>query len=117
MTHRFRFTCTRLLPACALAALLAGPPGFAPSANAADITYPGSSLDKSPLWQAINDCLFPAGSLSDNKVTIKSAVFKADKRSGCLFIVKNAVFRAGGRPTLYAASFVAANVPVRYARY
>lgn len=50
MTHRFRFTCTRLLPACALAALLVGPPGFAPSANAADVTYPGSNLDKGPLW-------------------------------------------------------------------
>ena len=71
MTHRFRFTCTRLLPACALAARLVGPPGFAPSANAADVTYPGSNLDKGPLWN-IDNSLFPAGSLSDNVVTINS---------------------------------------------
>ena len=71
ITHRFRFTCTRLLPACALAALLVGPPGVAPSANAADVTYPGSSLGKGPLWN-IGNSLFPAGSLSDNVVTINS---------------------------------------------
>ena len=101
MTHRFRFTCTRLLPACALAALLAGPPGFAPSANAADITYPGSSLDKSPLWQAINDCLFPAGSLSDNKVTINSGnvsgdVYGNDVDAAFSPVSNNTVILSGG---------------------
>ena len=101
MTHRFRFTCTRLLPACALAALLVGPPGFAPSANAADVTYPGSSLDKSPLWQAINDCLFPAGSLSDNKVTINSGnvsgdVYGNDVDAAFSPVSNNTVILSGG---------------------
>ena len=101
MAHRFRFTCTRLLPACALAALLVGPPGFAPSANAADVTYPGSSLDKSPLWQAINDCLFPAGSLSDNKVTINSGnvsgdVYGNDVDAAFSPVSNNTVILSGG---------------------
>ena len=101
MTHRFRFTCTRLLPACALAALLVGPPGFAPSANAADVTYPGSSLDKSPLWQAINDCLFPAGSLSDNNVTINSGnvngdVYGNDVDAAFSPVSNNTVILSGG---------------------
>lgn len=77
MTHRFRFTRTILLPACALTALLAGPPGFAPSAHAADVTYPGSSLGNGPLWN-IGNSLFPAGSLSDNVVTINSGTVGGD---------------------------------------
>lgn len=61
MTHRFRFTCTRLLPACALAALLAGPPGFAPSANAADITYPAQALTKAPSGRLLTTVFFLRG--------------------------------------------------------
>ena len=100
MTHRFRFTCTRLLPACALAALLVGPPGFAPSANAADVTYPGSNLDKGPLWN-IGNSLFPAGSLSDNKVTINSGnvggdVYGNDVDAAFSPVSNNTVILSGG---------------------
>ena len=100
MTHRFRFTCTRLLPACALAALLVGPPGFAPSANAADVTYPGSNLDKGPLWN-IGNSLFPAGSLSDNKVTINSGnvsgdVYGNDMDAAFSPVSNNTVILSGG---------------------
>ena len=100
MTHRFRFTCTRLLPACALAALLVGPPGFAPSANAADVTYPGSNLDKGPLWN-IDNSLFPAGSLSDNKVTINSGnvsgdVYGNDVDAAFSPVSNNTVILSGG---------------------
>ena len=100
MTHRFRFTCTRLLPACALAALLAGPPGFAPSANAADVTYPGSNLDKGPLWN-IDNSLFPAGSLSDNVVTINSGnvggdVYGNDVDAAFSPVSNNTVILSGG---------------------
>ena len=100
MTHRFRFTCTRLLPACALAALLVGPPGFAPSANAADVTYPGSNLDKGPLWN-IDNSLFPAGSLSDNVVTINSGnvggdVYGNDVDAAFSPVSNNTVILSGG---------------------
>ena len=100
MTHRFRFTCTRLLPACALAALLVGPPGFAPSANAADVTYPGSNLDKGPLWN-IGNSLFPAGSLSDNVVTINSGnvggdVYGNDVDAAFSPVSNNTVILSGG---------------------
>ena len=100
MTHRFRFTCTRLLPACALAALLAGPPGVAPSANAADVTYPGSSLGKGPLWN-IGNSLFPAGSLSDNVVTINSGnvggdVYGNDVDATFSPVSNNTVILSGG---------------------
>ena len=100
MTHRFRFTCTRLLPACALAALLVGPPGFAPSANAADVTYPGSNLDKGPLWN-IGNSLFPAGSLSNNKVTINSGnvsgdVYGNDVDAAFSPVSNNTVILSGG---------------------
>ena len=100
MTHRFRFTCTRLLPACALAALLVGPPGFAPSTNAADVTYPGSNLDKGPLWN-IGNSLFPAGSLSDNKVTINSGnvsgdVYGNDVDAAFSPVSNNTVILSGG---------------------
>ena len=100
MTHRFRFTCTRLLPACALAALLVGPPGFAPSANAADVTYPGSNLDKGPLWN-IGNSLFPAGSLSDNVVTINSGnvggdVYGNDVDAAFSAVSNNTVILSGG---------------------
>ena len=100
MTHRFRFTCTRLLPACALAALLVGPPGFAPSANAADVTYPGSNLDNGPLWN-IGNSLFPAGSLSDNKVTINSGnvsgdVYGNDVDAAFSPVSNNTVILSGG---------------------
>ena len=100
MTHRFRFTCTRLLPACALAALLVGPPGFAPSANAADVTYPGSNLDKDPLWN-IGNSLFPAGSLSDNVVTINSGnvggdVYGNDVDAAFSPVSNNTVILSGG---------------------
>ena len=100
MTHRFRFTCTRLLPACALAALLTGPPGVAPSANAADVTYPGSSLGKGPLWN-IGNSLFPAGSLSDNVVTINSGnvggdVYGNDVDAAFSPVSNNTVILSGG---------------------
>ena len=100
MTHRFRFTCTRLLPACALAALLVGPPGFAPSANAADVTYPGSNLDKGPLWN-VDNSLFPAGSLSDNVVTINSGnvggdVYGNDVDAAFSPVSNNTVILSGG---------------------
>ena len=100
MTHRFRFTCTRLLPACALAALLVGPPGFAPSANAADVTYPGSNLDKGPLWN-IGNSLFPAGSLSDNVVTTNSGnvggdVYGNDVDAAFSPVSNNTVILSGG---------------------
>ncbi|GAB7499993.1 autotransporter-associated beta strand repeat-containing protein [Bilophila wadsworthia] len=100
MTHRFRFTCTRLLPACALAARLVGPPGFAPSANAADVTYPGSNLDKGPLWN-IDNSLFPAGSLSDNVVTINSGnvggdVYGNDVDAAFSPVSNNTVILSGG---------------------
>ena len=100
MTHRFRFTCTRLLPACALAALLVGPPGFAPSTNAADVTYPGSNLDKGPLWN-IGNSLFPAGSLSDNVVTINSGnvsgdVYGNDVDAAFSPVSNNTVILSGG---------------------
>ena len=100
MTHRVRFTCTRLLPACALAALLVGPPGFAPSANAADVTYPGSNLDKGPLWN-IDNSLFPAGSLSDNVVTINSGnvggdVYGNDVDAAFSPVSNNTVILSGG---------------------
>lgn len=96
MTHRFRFTCTRLLPACALA----GPPGVAPSANAADVTYPGSTLDKGPLWN-IGNSLFPAGSLSDNVVTINSGnvggdVYGNDVDAAFSPVSNNTVILSGG---------------------
>ena len=100
ITHRFRFTCTRLLPACALAALLVGPPGVAPSANAADVTYPGSSLGKGPLWN-IGNSLFPAGSLSDNVVTINSGnvggdVYGNDVDAAFSPVSNNTVILSGG---------------------
>ena len=100
MTHRCRFTCTRLLPACALAARLVGPPGFAPSANAADVTYPGSNLDKGPLWN-IDNSLFPAGSLSDNVVTINSGnvggdVYGNDVDAAFSPVSNNTVILSGG---------------------
>ena len=99
MTHRFRFTCTRLLPACALAALLVGPPGFAPSANALTLPTPAQTLTKAPLEYRQQP--FPAGSLSDNMVTINSGnvsgdVYGNDVDAAFSPVSNNTVILSGG---------------------
>ncbi len=48
MTHRFRFTCTRLLPACALAALLVGRPALRLRPTPLTLPTPAQTLTKAP---------------------------------------------------------------------
>ena len=73
---------------------------LATPAGAADITYPGSSLGKGPLWN-VDDSLFPAGSLSGNVVTLNRGnvggdVYGNDVDAAFSPVSNNRVILSGG---------------------